>query len=59
MASIHVDIDTLDWMSGVPFYGPGAVHDGKDVVQLKLLSDRRDQGGGIAWLARFQPPQAS
>jgi len=56
MASIHVDIDTLEWTSGVPFYGPGAIHDGKDLVQLKVLNDRRHEGGGIAWLARFLPP---
>jgi len=25
-------------------------------VGLKLLSDRRAEGGGIAWLAKFSPP---
>jgi hypothetical protein len=25
-------------------------------VQLKVLSDRRAEGGGIAWLAKFSPP---
>ena len=56
MASTCVDYTTMDWTSGVPFYGPAAVHDGKDIVQLKVLSDRRAEGGGIAWLARFSPP---
>ena len=56
MASTHVDVAAAEWTSGVPFYGPGAVHDGKDIVQLKLLSDRRAEGGGIAWLGRFSPP---
>ena len=32
------------------------MHDGRDIVQLKVLSDRRSEGGGIAWLVRFQPP---
>ena len=32
------------------------VYDGKDIVQLKVLSDRRQEGGGIAWLAKFSPP---
>ena len=41
---------------GLPFYGPGAVQDGKDIVQLKVLSDRRAEGDGIAWLGRFSPP---
>lgn len=56
MASTHVDLDVAEWTSAVPFYGPEAVHAGKDIVQLKLLSDRRKEGGGIAWLAKFSPP---
>ena len=57
MASLHVDYTTMEWTSGVPFYGPAAVHEGQEVVQLKVLSDRRADGGGIAWLVRFTPPQ--
>ena len=56
MASTHVDIENAPWTSGVPFYGPAAIHEGKHIVQLKVLSDRRAEGGGIAWLARFSPP---
>ena len=56
MASIHVDTENASWISGVPFYGPAAVYRGRDVVQLKVLSDRRKDGGGIAWLAKFSPP---
>src|SRR4051794_1843202 len=56
MASEHVDVAAIGWTSAVPFYGPEAVHDGKDVVQLKILSDRRRHGGGIAWLVKFSPP---
>jgi hypothetical protein len=56
MASIHVDIENATWTSGIPFYGPAAVYDGENIVQLKILSDRRAEGGGIAWLAKFSPP---
>ena len=56
MPSIHVDVANAEWTSGAPFYGPGATYDGKDIVRLKVLSDRRAEGGGIAWLARFSPP---
>jgi len=56
MASEHVDVATMEWSSAVPFYGPEAIYDGKEVVQLKVLSDRRQQGGGIAWLVKFSPP---
>ncbi len=56
MASTHVDLSRTEWVSGVKFYGPGAVYDGRDIVQLKILSDRRAEGGGIAWLGKFSPP---
>jgi hypothetical protein len=56
MASTHVDLAQSEWVSGVPFYGPTAVYDGRDIVQLKILSDRRAEGGGIAWLGKFSPP---
>jgi|SRR5215472_4222558 len=56
MVSTHVDIDSAAWTPGVPFYGPAAIYEGKDIVQLKVLSDRRAEGEGIAWLAKFTPP---
>ena len=56
MASTHVDYTTMDWMPGAPFYGPAAIYEGRDIVQLKVLSDRRRDGGGIAWLVKFTPP---
>jgi hypothetical protein len=58
MQSISLDTETLDWMPGSPFYGPGAIFAGREVVRLKILSDRRAEGGGIAWLlARMTPPE--
>jgi hypothetical protein len=56
MASTRIDCTTMEWSSAVPFYGPAAVYDGKDIVQLKVLSDRRKEGGGIAWLVKMTPP---
>ena len=32
------------------------MYQGKDIVQIKILSDRRPEGGGIAWLNKFSPP---
>ena len=55
MASMHVDYTAMEWTSAVPFYGPAAVHDGKEVVQLKVLSELRSEGGGIDWLVKFTP----
>ena len=56
MPSINVDVANAEWTSGVPFYGPNAVYNGRDIVQLKVLSDRRSVGGGIAWLVKWTPP---
>jgi hypothetical protein len=56
MASTHVDIENAEWTPGTPFYGPAAVYDGKKIIQLKVLNDRRREGGGIAWLVKFMPP---
>jgi hypothetical protein len=56
MTSHRIDYSRMEWASAVPFYGPAAVHDGQDIIQLKVLSDRRAEGGGIAWLVRFTPP---
>ena len=56
MASLQVDYTAMDWASAVPFYSSAALYDGKDIVQLKVLSDRRAEGGGIAWLNKFSPP---
>jgi len=56
MTSTHVDIEKAEWTPGTPFYRPAAVYEGNEIVQLKILSDRRQEGGGIAWLAKFTPP---
>ena len=56
MTSQRIDYNTMEWSSAVPFYGPAAVDDGRDIIQLKVLSDRRANSGGIAWLGRFTPP---
>lgn len=57
MQSVSLNTEDMEWVSGTPFYGPGALFEGRAVVQLKILSDRRADGGGIAWLLRFTPPE--
>ena len=56
MPTIRADAAQIDWTPGSIFYGPDAVHEGRELVELKILSDRRGQGGGIAWIVRFRPP---
>jgi hypothetical protein len=56
MVSIHVDIEKLEWKPGSAKYGPAALHDGKEIIQSKILSDRRQEGGGLALLSKISPP---
>ena len=56
MVSIHVDIDELEWMPGSAKYGAVAIHDEKEIIESKILSDRRAAGGGLALLSRVSPP---
>ena len=53
---MRVDIENVEWTSAIPFYGPGALYHGQEIVQLKVLCDRRHEGGGIAWIVKFIPP---
>ena len=57
MKSTRVSTATTDWSPGSPIYGPGAVYEGRELVQLKILSDRRTSGGGMAYVVKFAPPQ--
>jgi hypothetical protein len=56
MRSINVDSADLPWTAGSPFYGPDSIYEGRELVEVKVLSDRRAEGGGIAYIARFLPP---
>ncbi|HVC61020.1 MAG TPA: hypothetical protein VND19_11760 [Acetobacteraceae bacterium] len=57
MQLINLDTTTMAWEPGSPLFGEGAIFNGRDVVHLKILSDRRQDGGGIAFLLRFTPPE--
>ena len=57
MASLHVDHTAMDWSSAVEFYGPQAVWQGRDIVQLKVLSDRRREAAASpGWCASSRRP---
>jgi len=57
MVSIHVDVEKLEWTPGSAKYGPVAIRDGKEIIQSKILSDRRQEGGGLALLSKVSPPR--
>jgi hypothetical protein len=56
MPSIHVDLDSIEWMPGSAYKGPNALYRGEEVFYRKVLSDRRHDGGGLAVLSKVCPP---
>ncbi len=57
MSTTRVSTATAEWTSAVDLYGPRAVHDGSPLYQVKVLSDRRAEGGGLAYLLKTTPPK--
>lgn len=56
MPSIRSNPDDVAWAPWTEVFGDGAFHEGKPIIEAKTLSDRRAEGGGIAYLLRFSPP---
>jgi hypothetical protein len=56
MVSINIDIENVEWRPGSAKYGAAALYDGKEIIQSKILSDRRQEGGGLALLSKVSPP---
>jgi hypothetical protein len=56
MPTIRCNPEDLAWAPWTEVFGEGAFHQGKAIIEAKTLSDRRADGGGIAYLLRFRPP---
>ena len=56
MTSIHADLDNIEWTPGSAYKGPDALYQGQEVFYRKVLSDRRQEGGGLAVLSKICPP---
>jgi hypothetical protein len=56
MKSMIVDTDSLPWSSAQDVFEPNSRYEGREVVQYKILADRREEGGGVTYLLRFSPP---
>jgi hypothetical protein len=54
--STRRNVSTTDWTPGSPIYGSCSIFEWRELVHLKILSDRREQGHGIAYILRFSPP---
>jgi hypothetical protein len=56
MPTIRAHPDELDWTPWTEAFGGGAFYEGHPIIEAKTLSDRRADGGGVAYLLRFRPP---
>ena len=59
MPTTRIDPDDVSWVPATEMFGEGAFYDGKPVLEVKTLSDRRAEGGGVAHLLRASPPASS
>jgi hypothetical protein len=57
MPSIRTHPDNVAWAPWTEVFGDGAFFEGKPIIEAKTLSDRRSEGGGVAYLLRFRPPE--
>ncbi len=56
LSAIFQKTNEMPWIPGSVLFGEKLLVEGQDVIFLKILSDRRDQGGGVAEITRFAPP---
>jgi len=53
---LYLKPDDLSWAPGSPLLGDSSLYEGQETVFIKRLSDRREQGEGVAQIIRFCPP---
>lgn len=46
----------LGWKPATDVFGERAIRNGDALVEHKVLSDRRVEGAGVAYLVKFKPP---
>jgi len=56
MKAIEVKKNEVKWAPASSMLGSGALYEGRELVDRAVLSDRRAEGGGIAYLLRIMPP---
>jgi hypothetical protein len=56
MTTTRTDPEAMPWSIATELFGAAALHDGAPILEVKRLSDRRAEGGGVAYLLRASPP---
>jgi hypothetical protein len=56
MPSTRTHPDDIAWMPATELVGDGAFYQGRPILEVKTLSDRRSEGSGVAHLLKASPP---
>jgi len=56
MPAIFKKTHEMPWIPASVLFGEKLLVDGEDVIFLKILSDNRADGGGVAEISMFSPP---
>lgn len=56
MKAIEVRQNSAQWIPASQIFGDAALDEGRELAYQAVLSDRRVEGGGIAYLLRLTPP---
>jgi hypothetical protein len=55
LSAILKKTNEMPWVPASVLFGAKLLVDGQDVIFLKILSDRRAEGGGVAEITKFAP----
>jgi hypothetical protein len=56
MKAIQVRKNEVNWMPASKTLGERARYEGRELAYMAVLGDRRNEGGGIAYLLKITPP---
>ncbi len=56
--AIFIRTPEINWTLASSIYGESVMYDGKDIVFVKQLTNRLENGKGVAYLIKFIPPKA-
>ena len=57
MKAEKLAVNNIEWQPAMEVFGARIFYDGRAVVENKVLSDRRSDGAGVAYLVKFKPPK--
>jgi hypothetical protein len=57
MKAEKLAVNKIEWQPALEVFGERVFYDGQPLVENKVLSDRRSDGAGVAYIVKFRPPK--